>query len=191
MSKKKTKQSSIVNTLKSEEDLITPQYLHIKELSKLKYESEEKREQNLIQQSSQMQTVFSFMTAAIFMAIPVCIEYRGSLSLEFFLISISIIVIFLIASLVLASLAQWRWKTKTFPDVTKIKESVIDSPEWKKFTIEYHQINQWIDIIGKVQAEKSKLNNRRVSLIMASMICFYCSIISIIISFFIGIINLV
>lgn len=191
MSKKKPKQPSIINISKSEEDLITPQYLHIKELSKLKYESEEKREQNLIQQSSQMQTVFSFMTAAIFMAIPVCIEYRGPLSLEFFLISISIIVIFLITSLVLASLAQWRWKTKTFPDVTKIKESVIDSPEWKKFTIEYHQIDQWIDIIGKVQAEKSKLNSRRVSLIMASMICFYCSIISIIISFFIGIINLI
>ena len=76
------------------DDLITPQYRHIKELSALKYEAEEKREQNLIQQSSQMQTVFSFMTAAIFMAVPICIEHRGALSLEFFLVSISIIVSF-------------------------------------------------------------------------------------------------
>ena len=34
------------------DDLITPQYRHIKELSALKYEAEEKREQNLIQQSN-------------------------------------------------------------------------------------------------------------------------------------------
>ena len=55
------------------EDKVTPQYQHIKELSQLKYEAEEKREQSLIQQASQMQTVFSFITAAVFMAVPVCI----------------------------------------------------------------------------------------------------------------------
>lgn len=51
------------------EDKVTPQYQHIKELSQLKYETEEKREQSLIQQASQMQTVFSFITAAVFMAV--------------------------------------------------------------------------------------------------------------------------
>ena len=53
----------------SDVDQISPQYRHIKELATLKYEAEEKREQGLIQQSSQMQTVFSFMTAALFMAV--------------------------------------------------------------------------------------------------------------------------
>lgn len=173
------------------DDLITPQYRHIKELSALKYEAEEKREQNLIQQSSQMQTVFSFMTAAIFMAVPICIEYRGALSLEFFLVSISIIVSFLIASLVLASLAQWRWKTETFPDVLQIKDNVINNPEWQKLTVEYNQIDQWVDIIGKVQGKKAKLNDRRVHLIMASMICFYCSIFSVVVCFMVGIAKII
>ena len=177
-----------INTLfKTNDDcndhLITAQFRHIKELSALKYEAEEKREQNLIQQSSQMQTVFSFMTAAIFMAVPICIEYRSTLSLDFFFVSISIIVLFLIASLVLASLAQWRWKTETLPDVFEIKKSVINHPEWQKLTIEYHQIDQWVEIIGKVQEKKAKLNDRRVHLIMASMICFYCSIFILIVSF--------
>jgi len=181
--KRKSSQSSV----QIEKDKITPQYRHIKELSQLKYDAEEKREQNLIQQSSQMQTVFSFMTAAIFMAVPICIEYRGALSLEFFLISTSIIVLFLVGSLVLASIAQWRWKTKTFPDVTEIKANVINSPDWEKFTVEYNQIDQWIDIISRVQAEKARLNNRRVALIISSMICFYCSISSVVISFIIGI----
>ena len=47
-----------------QERQITAQYQYIKELATLKYDAEEKREQNLIQQSSQMQTAFSFMTAA-------------------------------------------------------------------------------------------------------------------------------
>lgn len=173
------------------DEQINAQFRHIKELSLLKYESEDKREQNLIQQSSQMQTAFSFVSAAVFMAIPVCVEYRGALSLKFFLVSTSIVVAFLIASLVLASLAQWRYITETFPDVDKIKESVINSDEWQKLCIEYHQINQWIELVGKVQKEKARLNDKRVKFIMASMICFYASIAAIVICFLIAIINLI
>lgn len=172
-------------------DLITPQYRHIKELSRLKYEAEEQREKNLIQQSSQMQTVFSFMTAALFMATPICIQYRGLLSLEFFFVSISIISFFLVASLVLASVAQWRWKTKTFPDIKTIKQEVIDSNEWEKFCIEYYQIDQWINLIGTVQEEKSKLNDRRVKLILASMVCFYSAICSIVVTFIVAITKMI
>lgn len=67
-----------------QERQITAQYQYIKELATLKYDAEEKREQNLIQQSSQMQTAFSFMTAAVFAATAICIEYRGKADLEFF-----------------------------------------------------------------------------------------------------------
>lgn len=192
--KSKTLQTNInktdTETASSEEekDLITPQYRHIKELAQLKYEAEERREKRLIQQSSQMQTAFSFMTAALFMAVPICIQYRDPLSLDFFLISASTITFFLIASLVLSSLAQWCWKTESFPDVITIKDEIINSNEWKKFCIEYHQIDQWIDLIGTVQAEKARINNRRANLIIASMICFYCAIGSIVIAFIIGII---
>ena len=86
----------------SSDEQITSQYRYIKELAKLKYETEEQREQALIQQSSQMQTVFSFVTAAVFMAMTICIQNREPLSLEFFLISISIITFFLLMSLAFA-----------------------------------------------------------------------------------------
>ena len=39
-----------------EDQKISSQFHYIKELSLMKYDAEEKREQNLIQQSSQMQT---------------------------------------------------------------------------------------------------------------------------------------
>lgn len=169
------------------EDKVTPQYRHIKELSQLKYEAEEKREQSLIQQASQMQTVFSFITAAVFMAVPVCMQYRGELSLKFFFLSTSFITTFILLSLIFASIAQWRWKTKSFPDIDVIKKSVIENPEWEKTLCEYNRIDQWIDLVAIVQKEKAKLNDRRVVLIMISMICFFCSVATIAISFIVAV----
>lgn len=174
-----------------QERQITAQYQYIKELATLKYDAEEKREQNLIQQSSQMQTAFSFMTAAVFAATAICIEYRGKLTLNFFSDSSICCLLFCwLWVLLLASLAQWRWKTEAFPDILDMKDTVVNDPEWEKLTIKYHQINQWIDLVGKVQKKKAKINDRRVKLIMASMICFYLSIGSIVISFFIGVMKL-
>lgn len=173
------------------QEQITAQLRYIKEFSLFKYDAEEMRERNMIQQSSQMQTAFSFVSAAVFMAIPLCIEHRGELSLKFFFISVSFIVVFLVSSLVLASLAQWRWKTKTFPDIDEMKSFVINNEEWQKLCIEYHQINQWIEMLGTVQKEKARLNDRRVRLIMASMICFYTSVATILVCFTIAIIEMI
>ena len=171
-----------------EDQKISSQFHYIKELSLMKYDAEEKREQNLIQQSSQMQTAFSFMTAAVFMALPICIEYRGVLSLKFFLVSISIISVFLIASLILASIAQWRWKLESLPDIAVLKDAILNNEEWESLCIEHVQLAQFVDLISKVQDHKARLNDRRVKLIMASMITFYLSVASIIISFAIAII---
>lgn len=171
-----------------QDQMVVAQYRYIKELALMKYDTEEKREQNLIQQSSQMQTAFSFMTAAVFMALPICIEYRGILSLKFFLVSTSIVSIFLIASLIMASLAQWRWKTESLPDISVIKESIVNSTEWESLCTEHVQLAQCVELIGKVQNCKAKINDRRVVLIMASMVCFYLAIASIVLSFIIAII---
>ena len=171
-----------------EDQKISSQFHYIKELSLLKYDAEEKRELNLIQQSSQMQTAFSFMTAAVFMALPICIEYRGVLSLKFFLVSSSIISVFLIASLILASIAQWRWKLESLPDIAVLKDAILNNEECESLCIEHIQLAQFVDLISKVQDHKAHLNDRRVKLIMASMITFYLSVGSIIISFAIAII---
>jgi len=162
---------------------ILSQYRYIKELADEKYSAEERREDSLIQQSSQMQTIFSFITAAVFMAAPICLEYRGSLPLWFFLVSLSTITGCILVSLILASIAQWRWKTETFPDIEVLKNSIIGSDDWQKLTVEYNQLAQHIELLAKVQKEKSRLNDRRVKLIMGSMIFFWTSIVCVVISF--------
>ena len=53
--------------------------------------------------------------------------------------------------------------------------------------VEYYQIDQWLKLVGTVQKEKAELNNRRVKLIIASMICFYFSIVLIVICFILAI----
>lgn len=160
-------------------------FKHIKEMAQLKYESELRREDSLIKQSSQMQTVFSFMTAAIFMAVAVIIEYRGSLSLEFFLVALANIMLFLLISLVTASLAQRRRIHNTFPDIDELEKFISDN--WESTLKESQQLKQWIDLVGKVQKDKANINNDRVKYIRISMWSFYASIISIAFWFIVGI----
>lgn len=170
-----------------EEKQALSQYKYIKRLADAISEAETKRESDLIQQSNQMQTAFSFITGAVFMAAPICIEYRGELPLKFFMISFSAITLFILISLVLASIAQWRWKTETFPDIDVLRSAVLESKDWEILSKEQGQLAQEVDLLARIQKEKSKLNDRRVGLIMASMIFFWISIGCVVVSFVIAI----
>lgn len=149
-------------------------FKHTKELSQLKYESELRREDSLIQQSSHMQTAFSFMTAAVFMAVSILIEHRGKLSLTFFFVSVSSIVLFLLVSLVSASLAQRRVKKHALMNIFDIENFVAEN--WQQTLQESQQLKQWVEVIGKVQQSLAEVNERRIVLIRISMGSFFVSI---------------
>ena len=74
------------------------------ELSMLSFESEEKREQSLIDQSSQMLTAFSIISVLLLMIAPVVISYLPNIPISYTLISLMVIIMFLIISMVLALL---------------------------------------------------------------------------------------
>lgn len=150
-------------------------YRHVKELSILKYESELRREDSLIQQSSHMQTAFSFMTAALFMAAPILIDNRGdALSINFFFWSFSSIVASLLVSLVTSSLAQRRFKKKTFMSIPEIESFVSDT--YENTLKESEQLKQWVQVVGDVQTRLEELNDIRAILIRISMGSFWVSI---------------
>lgn len=130
-------------------------------MANLKYESELKLEDSLIKQSSQMQTVFSFMSVAIFMAVIVIISNKGEIPLKFFLAAISCIMLFLLVSLITASLAQQRKKQNTFPDVYDLEKFVNDN--WEDIMKESQRLKQWIDLVAKVQKEKAKFKKKKLS----------------------------
>ncbi len=159
-------------------------YKHVKELAQLKYDGELRREDSLIEQSSHMQTAFSFMTAAVFMALPIAIDHRGPLSLRFFFISVSIIVGLLLASLVTASIAQRRIKKKAPQNVSDIEKFVSDN--WKDTLKESQQLKQWVGIVGEIQASTAKANDERVIFIRLSMGFFLASIAAIVVCYFVA-----
>ena len=150
-------------------------YMYVKELGTLKYEAELRREDSLIQQSSHMQTAFSFMSAALFMAAPILIDNRGNqLSLNFFFAAFSSIVFFLLASLVAASLAQRRVLRRTFMSIPDIEAFV--SSTYKQTLKRSAQLKQWMQVVGDVQVGLQKVNEKRVMLIRISMGSFLGSI---------------
>lgn len=168
-----------VNINHKNDAVILLDFIH--ELSKFKYEEENAREQSLIRQSSQMQTVFSFITAALYMLLPVIIDHRGRISLTFIFIWVSIITLFLIISLVTASLSQWRYKIVAFPNTDVIREKVGEN--FDQFLTREQQLTDYNNLIIAAQKSKYEKNNTRVIFITISMVSFYISMTSIIVFF--------
>jgi len=193
LKKQKNKKNKMQNgniELASAEEQLDDLYLHIKELSALKYEAELRREDSIIQQASHMQTAFSFMSAALLMSASIFLEYRHNLiSMKFLLISYSSILFCLLASLLFASLAQRRVVKATFmsiPDiinfVEKHQSSVLRKSEQRK---------QWAQVVGDVQTSLEEVNERRVQQIRWSMGLFFVSLGLIVFWFIYGIAKII
>ena len=179
---------------KDEADIIEKQaislYKHVKEISKMKYDSELRREDSLVQQSSNMQTAFAFMTAALFMAAPVIIEYRGEkISLNFVFAAYSSIVFFLMISLIMASLAQRRELKKTFMNIPQIEEFV--SNTYKNTLKKSEQLKQWVQVVGDVQVSLERINDKRVNYIRISQYSFFASLLLVILWYLAAIIKMI
>ena len=148
---------------------------HIKELAKLKYESEMRREDSLINQASQMQTAFSFTSAALFMVAAIAVEYKEPWSYNFLIVIFSTITFALVISLVLATVAQRRMEREDFQHIEELKDFIIDNYE-ESITPAQRNM-QWIDMVGKIEKDLSRVNDNKVVMIRWSMIWFYIAII--------------
>lgn len=158
---------------------------HIERLSKYSYELEEKREQSLIDQSSKMLEAFSVITAAMGILLSIVLQYIPNLSKYFVFTVTGIVGFFLLNSLVLAILAQWRYKYKTLPLPNEIYKHVHDN--YRGFLDIRNQSKHYISLLNDVQQGKKNINDKRVKIITWSMIFFYCSIITFSISIIIAI----
>ena len=159
-------------------------YAYVKEFALLKLESETKREDSLIQQSANMQTAFSFTTAALFMVAPIAIEYRGKMSLEFLLLAFSTVTALMLISLVFASMAQNRQLNTTFPDVEVFTQQIED--KYADYLTSAQRDKALAELIGKVQKSKDVINDKRVKRIKWSMRSFYAALALTTIWFFIS-----
>lgn len=156
------------------DEIIVEKLQYLNEYAKFRYENELRREDSIIQQASQMQTAFSFVTAALFMVAPIVIEYNSKLSLTFFLFVFSTITIALLFSLLFATLAQNRKITKNFIDVSDFVEYVENNEN--NFETENQRLKYITDTYGDVQKDKAIINDKRVKFIRISMWMFYAAL---------------
>lgn len=140
------------------------------EFAKFSYELEEKREQSLIEQSSQMLTAFSVASAALLMAVPIILD-NISISKRKVLLSAGLVLFFMLISMVLAVISQWRFKYKTMMNGEELLQKVEANAESHIYQAQYDY--QWIDQIKEIQESKKKNNDKRYRLIHASMIFFF------------------
>lgn len=146
---------------------------NILEMGKFSYELEEKREQSLYTQSSQMMTVISIFSAIIFFAVPIIFQYCPIL-ISKLLICLAIESPILLSSLVLAFLAQWRFKYIVMQDVEGIYNSVFLNYGSYKTQSDFYL--QWKEQLISVHQSKRDVDDKRKNLIKASMILFLFAI---------------
>ena len=142
-------------------------------LGKYSFELEEKREDSLIKQSSQMLTAFSIFSAVLFAALNIVIGLK-IVSTGRLLFCASIVALVLIASLVLALLAQWRFGYQIMVSVNEIFEQVNNDSQSYKDQADFDK--QWMYQLEPIHASKKKNNDKRANLIRASMILFIIAI---------------
>lgn len=159
---------------------------HAVKIAERKCDEERAREEALISQASQMQTVFSIVTAVLFAAAAILVDHRGNIPPLFFLIAIPLITATIGASLVLSSIVHWRFKTEALPDLSDLRKYTFESEHWDELTGKIAQQKQYYQLLQDVQAEQSKLNDRRIKLTMASTICFWVSIAESVAAFVVG-----
>jgi len=148
---------------------------NIKELGLYSYELEEKREQSLLNQAGQMLTAFAIFTAALYMLLPVVLEHATlNISKNKLILFVGVISLFLLSSLVLAILAQWRYKYNAMNEIGVIYQEV--DKNYGDYSTQVNFDKQWIIQIENLHKSKLKNNNRRAKLVMASMIIFLVAI---------------
>lgn len=150
-------------------------YLFLSEYAKIKYEHEVHREESIIRQSSYMQTVFSFITAALFMVASIVIKESIHLSTVFFIIVFSSITCCLLLSLFSATMAQNRKKKTAFLDISDMTAYMIDNEEL--FEKEEQRQKYLVDTFANVQKSKAEVNDENIKWIKKSMMFFYFSLV--------------
>lgn len=144
------------------------------EYAKLSYEQEEKREESLINQATQMTTYFSFVSVLILVIIPIIMSFKIIIPLKYTAICSVVTLAVLFLSMVLAVSVQWRYKYQALPAPMQIFAHIVNNKEYFK-TVE--QRNKcFVEALNSTWDSKRKINDKRAKLLRVSMTLFFVSI---------------
>lgn len=185
MKKRKAQKRQVANQTASNNQTPDPQskkqitlrLKNVVDFAKFSFELEEKREQSLINQSGQMLTAFSVVSAAILMAVPILIDCT-SVSDRIILISAGVTLAPMLLSMALALLSRWRFSYVTMVTGQELLQKIEANANNHVFQYQYDY--QWLDQLANIQKSKKKNNDIRGILIYASMIVFFYAVASLV-----------
>lgn len=155
------------------------------EYAKLAYEQEERREDSLINQATQMTTYFSFVSVFILMIIPFALEDEIAIPKIYVAIISIVIITLLIVSMFLAVLVQWRYKYQALPAPIDTFDHIIENAEY--FKTQEQRDKSFIESLQATWKSKRIINDRRAILLRLSMIFFFSAIALLLLATFFGI----
>lgn len=149
-------------------------YSYIASFSKEIYENELQRKESIVHQASNTQTSFSFASAALLMAAPVIVEYRGTLSLTFLFMAFSSILMSLLLSLLFATIALNTRKRMDYPSIKSFKENV--ESNYLLFQTSAQRNKYLCDTYEQMQTSLERSNEARLAWIKKAYHSFYCAL---------------
>lgn len=144
------------------------------EYAKLAYEQEEKREDSLINQATQMTTYFSFVSVLILMIIPIIIGIENIIPLKYTAICSVVSLAFLFLSMILAVSVQWRYKYQALPSPTLILNHIINNKNY--FKTKEQRDKCFVETLNDTWDSKRIINDKRANLLRISMTLFFIAI---------------
>lgn len=144
------------------------------EYAKLTCEQEEKRENSLINQATQMTTYFSFVSVLVLMIIPIIITKEEYIPNNYIIIISIITLLALFVSMVFAVIAQWRFKYKALSSPMTMFDHIIENRDY--FQTKEQRNKSFIQSLESFWSSKRKNNDVRASLIKISMSIFFGAI---------------
>lgn len=149
-------------------------YQYMAKYAQTIYENEVSTSNALIQQSSQMQTAFSFMVAAVFMIAALVFQYATALPMWFLVSCFSTITGALLFSLLFAMIAQHHRKKEDYPDISDITAHIIANASL--FATSAQRDKYIVDTYEVLQKSMKAVNLKRQKWIKCSMIFFYIAL---------------
>lgn len=140
------------------------------------YSIEKERESSILQQASNMQAAFSFVTAGIFIVAQITFDYQSQSGIPtwYLILVFSSITFFVLLSLFFATLTQSRWKRKNFQTIAEMRKIIDENENMRNHEVTRKQFV--INSYEKYHNDFIRLTNRRSLFLRLSNYSFYTSL---------------
>lgn len=153
--------------------IVEKQYKYLSEISKVIYDNECSLENNYMNQSYRLQKVISILMIVILITVPILFRY-SIFPKEYIATWIIIVFLFLLSSLIFASISQYRRKRTNFPNISDVHKKM--ASEYNNFKTDAQRNKYICAIYEEIQSSYFVENEHTKRLLKISIVLFICAL---------------